>query len=150
MKGRVILAVKGYIDGNTVVAIDDGLRNFSENEILIRIVDKPNFKINFEVVCVECTQKKRETNRHADMHVLGDYCYISKGLVLNFYEDSDNEEFKKVDLISNTKDKTHCRKFLEGKGCGKYTSYRVRYLEYGALQRKRLLLSKADKFESTN
>ena len=51
----------------------------------------------------------------------------------------------KVDLISDTKDKIHSRKFLEGKGCGKYTSYRVRYLEYGALQRKRLLLSKADK-----
>ena len=66
---------------------------------------------------MECTQKKRETNRHADMHVLGDYCYISKGMVLNSHEDSDNEEFKKVDLISDTKDKTHCRKFLEGKGC---------------------------------
>ena len=73
-------------------------------------------------VCVECTQKKRETNRHADnMHVLGDYCYISKGMVLNSYEDSDDEEFKKVDLISDTKDKIHCRKFLEGKGCEKYT-----------------------------
>ena len=76
---------------------------------------------------------------------LGDYCYISKGLVLYSHEDSDDEEFKKVDLISNMKNKIHCRKFLEGKGCGKYTSYRVRYLEYGALQRKRLLLSKADK-----
>ena len=99
---------------------------------------------------MECTQKKRETNRHADMHVLGNYCYISKGMVLYSHEDSDNEELKKVDLISDTKDKIHCRKFLEGKGCGKYTSYRVRYLEYGALQRKKLLLSKADKFESTN
>lgn len=89
---------------------------------------------------MECTQKKCETNRHADMHVFGDYCYISKGMVLNSHE-----EFKKVDLISDTKDKIHSRKFLEGKGCGKYTSYRVRYLEYGALQRKRLLLSKADK-----
>ncbi len=36
-----MLAVKGYIDGNTVVTIDDGLQNFSGNEILIRIVDKP-------------------------------------------------------------------------------------------------------------
>lgn len=99
---------------------------------------------------MECTQKKCETNRHACMHILGDYCYISKGIILNSHEDSDDEEFKKVDLISDTKDKIHFRKFLEGKGCGKYTSYRVRYLEYGALQRKRLLLSKADKFESTN
>lgn len=94
--------------------------------------------------------RKSAKRRHADMYVLGDYCYISKGMVLNSHEDSDNEELKKVDLISDTKDKIHCRKFLEGKGCGKYTSYRVRYLEYGALQRKKLLLSKADKFESTN
>ena len=36
-----MVAVKGYIDGNTVVTIDDGLRNFSGNELLIRIVDKP-------------------------------------------------------------------------------------------------------------
>lgn len=36
-----MLAVKGYIDGNTVVAIDDDLRNFDGNEILIHIVDKP-------------------------------------------------------------------------------------------------------------
>lgn len=42
---------------------------------------------------MECTQKKRETNRHADMYVLGDYCYISKGIILNSHEDSDDEEF---------------------------------------------------------
>lgn len=36
-----MLAVTGYIDGNTVVAIDDDLRNFDGNEILIHIVDKP-------------------------------------------------------------------------------------------------------------
>ena len=48
---------------------------------------------------MKCTQKKRETNRHADMHVLGNYCYISKGMVLYSHEDSDDEEFKKVDLI---------------------------------------------------
>ena len=45
---------------------------------------------------MECTQKKRETNRHADMYVLGDYCYISKGMVLYSHEDSDNEEFKRL------------------------------------------------------
>ena len=36
-----MLAVKGYIDGNTVVAIDDDLRDFDGNEILIHIVEKP-------------------------------------------------------------------------------------------------------------
>ena len=39
-----MLAVKGYIDGNTVVALDDGLRDFSGSEILIRLVDNPNAK----------------------------------------------------------------------------------------------------------
>ena len=42
-------AVKGYIDGNTVVAIDDGLRNFRGNEILIQIVDKPKTEITHAV-----------------------------------------------------------------------------------------------------
>ena len=76
------------------------------------------------------TQEKRETNRHADMHVLGDYCYISKGMVLNSHEDSADVKFKKADLISETKDKIHSRKFLEGKDCGKYVVNRIRYLEY--------------------
>ncbi len=34
-------ALEGYIDGNTVVTLDDGLRNFNGSEILIRIVEKP-------------------------------------------------------------------------------------------------------------
>lgn len=76
------------------------------------------------------TQEKRETNRHADMHILGDYCYISKGMVLNSHEDSTDEKFKKADLISETEDDIHCRKFLEGKDCGKYVANKIRYLEY--------------------
>lgn len=76
------------------------------------------------------TQEKRETNRHADMHVLGDYCYISKGMVLNSHEDSNDEKFKKAELISETQDNIHCRKFLEGKDCGKYVANKIRYLEY--------------------
>ena len=76
------------------------------------------------------TQEKRETSRHADMHVLGDYCYISKGMVLNSDEKEKVEVFKKAELISETKDTIHCRKFLEGKDCGKYVANRIRYLEY--------------------
>lgn len=59
--------------------------------------------------------RKSAKRRHADMYVLGDYCYISKGMVLNSHEDSDNEELKKVDLISDTKDKIHCRNFSKEK-----------------------------------
>ena len=76
------------------------------------------------------TQEKRETNRHADMHVLGDYCYISVGMVLNADEKNAKGEFSKEDLISNTKDKIHCREYIEAKDVGKFIINRVRYLEY--------------------
>ena len=86
------------------------------------VQDEKNFVWNL-------TQEKRETNRHNDMHVLGDYCYISKGMVLNSDENS-AEKFVKSELVSETKDNIHCRKFVEGKDCGKYVAYRMRYLEY--------------------
>ena len=36
-----MLVIPGYIDGNTVVAIDSELNNFSGSEILFKIVEKP-------------------------------------------------------------------------------------------------------------
>jgi len=104
--------------------IDDGKvikRTFLQNHNDL-VQDEKNFVWNL-------TQEKRETNRHNDMHVLGDYCYISKGMVLNSDENS-AEKFVKSELVSETKDNIHCRKFVEGKDCGKYVAYRMRYLEY--------------------
>ena len=72
------------------------------------------------------TQEKRETNRHTDMHVLGDYCYISKGMVMH----SEDGEFTKDDLISVTKDGIHCMQYVEAKDIERYNIRRVRYLEY--------------------
>ena len=76
------------------------------------------------------SQEKRKANKHSDMHVLGDFCYISKGMVLNSDESEKNKMFKKQDLISEIKDKIHCKKFIEGKNCGKYSINKIRYLEY--------------------
>ena len=76
------------------------------------------------------TQEKRETNRHADMHVLGDYCYISVGMVLNADEKVAKGEFSKEDLISKIKDEIHCREYIEAKDVEKYKINRIRYLEY--------------------
>lgn len=76
------------------------------------------------------TQEKREANKYSDFHVLGDFCYISKGMVLNSDENSKEEKFKKIDLITEIQDTIHCRKFVEGKDCEKYITNRIRYLEY--------------------
>ena len=70
------------------------------------------------------------TNRHANMHVLGDFCYISKGMVLNADEKTAKGEFSKNDLISTTQDKIHCREYIEPKDMAKYAVSRIRYLEY--------------------
>ncbi|MBP5696887.1 MAG: N-6 DNA methylase [Treponema sp.] len=77
------------------------------------------------------TQEKRETNRHADMHVLGDYCYISIGMVLNADEKTAKGEFTKDDLICETQDGIHCKEYIEAKNIDKYSINKIRYLEYG-------------------
>ena len=83
-----------------------------------------------EAYIFNLTEENRSLDKYAGMNVLGDYCYISKGMVLNSDEKKAKSEFKKEDLISETEDTIHCRKFLEGKDCGKYTASRIRYLEY--------------------
>lgn len=75
-------------------------------------------------------EEKRDTNKHAGMHVLGDYCYISVGMVVNADEKTAKGAFKKEDLISLTEDEIHCRKYIEAKDIEKYSVKRVRYLEY--------------------
>lgn len=77
------------------------------------------------------TAEERNTNRHANMHVLGDFCYISKGMVLNSDENETKGKFVKADLISETQDEIHCKKYIEAKDIDKYFINRVRYLEYG-------------------
>jgi hypothetical protein len=76
------------------------------------------------------TQEKRNANRHSEMQVLGDFCYISVGMVLNSDEKTAKGEFAKDDLISETPDAIHCREYIEAKDIEKYIVKRIRYLEY--------------------
>lgn len=76
------------------------------------------------------TAQNRITNKHQNLNTLGDFCYISIGMVLNADEKTAKGEFKKDDLISNVKDKIHCKEYIEAKDIEKYTIKRIRYLEY--------------------
>jgi type I restriction-modification system DNA methylase subunit len=76
------------------------------------------------------TQEKRAGNRHSEMNVLGDFCYISVGMVLNADEKTARGKFTKDDLISETLDAVHCRKYIEAKDIERYLVKNVRYLEY--------------------
>ena len=76
------------------------------------------------------TQEQRNSSRHDDLNILGDFCYISYGLRPNSDEKKAKGEFKKEDLISNTQDEIHCKPYIEAKDFEKYRIKRVRYLEY--------------------
>jgi hypothetical protein len=75
-------------------------------------------------------QEKRDAERHAGLPVLGDFCYISVGMVLNSNENAKRGKFVKEDLISEKRDTVHPREFIESKDIERYRIKRVRYLEY--------------------
>ena len=62
--------------------------------------------------------------------VLGDICYISKGMVLNADEQTARGEFRKDDLISLSPDSIHCRKYIEAKDIEPYRVKQYRWLEW--------------------
>lgn len=76
------------------------------------------------------SQDKQEINKYSTFHKIGDYCYVSKGMVINADEKTAKGEFKKEDLISLIKDDIHCREYVEAKDIDKYCVKRLRYLEY--------------------
>jgi hypothetical protein len=76
------------------------------------------------------TTEKRGLDRHLTLNVLGDYCYISKGMVLNADENTAKGDFVKDDLISEIYDKVHCKKYIEAKDIERYNVKKIRYLEY--------------------
>jgi len=76
------------------------------------------------------TTENRQSSHHSNMNVLGDYCYISVGMVINADEKTAKGEFAKDDLISDTYDKIYCRKYIEAKDIERYNVKKVRYLEY--------------------
>ena len=71
-------------------------------------------------------KEAKDTNRFTEMNILGDYCYISKGMVLY----SEEGLFTNKDLVSDIQDEVHCRKYIEAKDIERFEIQRVRYIEY--------------------
>jgi len=72
--------------------------------------------------------------------LLGDVCYISYGLRPNSDERYWQGEFSKDDLISDTKDKAHCKSYIEGKYLKKYIIEEIKYLEWNTDRSPRKLV----------
>ena len=112
------------------------------NDIRISHADKQlNIKVDYHKTTTDIiqdersyvwnlTQETRKGTRYPSMHVLRDFCYISKGMVLNADEKTAKGEFTKDELISEYKDTVHSRVYIEAKDIDNYLVKRVRYLEW--------------------
>ena len=117
------------------------LKSQTQSDIQIAHIDERHIHIAFTQPLTQLiqdpktevwnlTQEQRQNGRHSDMHILGDFCYISVGMVLNADEKTAKGEFSKEDLISLTQDEIHSRKYIEAKDIDRYQVKRVRYLEW--------------------
>lgn len=65
---------------------------------------------------------------------LGDYCFISKGMVLNADENKAKGLFIKEDLLSIIKTEIHKKPYIEAKNISKYGINKIRFLEWDTLR----------------
>jgi adenine-specific DNA-methyltransferase len=95
---------------------------------------------------------------------LGDYCFISKGMVLNADEVKSKGLFVKSDLVSNIKTKINCKDYTEAKFIEKYKINKIFFLEWGTkrvpdlisrptfpelYERPKIMVSKIGKIKAT-
>jgi len=70
--------------------------------------------------------------------LLESICYISKGMVVHADEKVAKGQFELDDLVSETKDKTHSRAFVEGKYLARWLPTTHKWLEWGTSRAPRL------------
>ena len=95
---------------------EDSFNNISllkENEDIFQIEETIDFKTKFK-----------------NTSLLGDICYINYGMAVNADEKKAKGEFKKKDLISDTKNEINCKEYVEGKYLKPYKIEEIKYLEW--------------------
>jgi hypothetical protein len=69
-------------------------------------------------------------NAFRDTELLGDICFISKGMVIHAEEGRYKGEFKKDDLIFDVQTKINKKPYVEAKFIGRYKIDTIKYLEW--------------------
>jgi adenine-specific DNA-methyltransferase len=74
--------------------------------------------------------KGRNIKKDFRLKLLGDLCFISKGMVLNADEKKALGKFTKSDLISDKGTKKHIKKYIEAKNIDRFSIVKSRWLEW--------------------
>lgn len=108
------------------------ISNISKDLSITKVFEQPHEQLiqDPKTYVWNLTQTERKTDRHEDLPILGDICYISYGLRLNSNEKTAKGEFKKLDLISEVEDRIHCRKLIEGKDIERYRIKKIHFVEW--------------------
>ena len=109
----------------TIASISDELKI---NDIGKKSVDK--IISNNKSSIFDLRISKKLNKDFSSFKTIGDYCFISKGMVLNADEKKAKGKFKKADLISDTESEIHIKKYIEGKNIDRYKINNIRYLEW--------------------
>jgi len=113
------------------------VKNEKTDELTKRIVHENTFenmtllKYTNDIINTYKTEDSLNLKNYFENTILlGDICFISKGMVLNSHEKIAKGEFKKDDLISEVKTEINTKPYVEGKNIRKYNINNIRYLEW--------------------
>lgn len=127
----------GLFKGVGVESLIITVKNEKSNELTKRVLHENTFenisilKYTNDITKVYKTEDTLELDKYFNnTTLLGDICFISKGMVLNSHEKTAKGEFKKDDLISDVKTEINIKHYVEGKNIRKYNINKIRYLEW--------------------
>jgi methylase of polypeptide subunit release factors len=121
----VILSVIANQKGKTTKKIYHK-DNFSN----IKIIEIDNKDNDWQEKIFRHTYSSKFSKQKIKTIKLGDICYLSVGMVVNANEKTEKGLFVRDDIVSNTKDKIHCKKYVEAKNITAYHIGQIRYIEY--------------------
>ncbi|MDR3222478.1 MAG: Eco57I restriction-modification methylase domain-containing protein [Methanobrevibacter sp.] len=125
VKNCIPIIEKDKNKNSTIIATikNNIIENVLSKNIDELISDKKTFVYNLSTV----PKLQKDFSKYK---TLGDFCYISKGMVLNADEKIAKGEFRKADLIADFKDDVHKKQYIEGKNLERYKISKIRFLEW--------------------
>ena len=113
----------------------------SENNIIKKkfLKKKEDIIIDHKNYIWDLKDTKRINIKHDKLKVIGDFAFLSIGMVLNANEKIAKGQFTKKDLISDERTNKHIKKYVEAKNLDKFEINKIRWLEWNTARVPKLI-----------